>query len=59
MTHLTTSLTGEILGNHRQGPGPAKPAEREKLGRIIVGMTIAVLALTGLSLVGARLLGLI
>ncbi|HEY1178117.1 MAG TPA: hypothetical protein VGF17_18325 [Phytomonospora sp.] len=58
LTHLTTSLTGDILGGHRHGPGPAKPPERGTMGRIAIGMAIGILVLAAVGVLGAFLLGL-
>ncbi|MBB6037471.1 hypothetical protein [Phytomonospora endophytica] len=51
-------MTGDILGGHREGPGPAKPPERGTMGRIAVGMAIGILLLAAVGALGAWLLGL-
>lgn len=58
LTHLTTSLTGDILGTGRTQLRHPEKKERGNWGRIIVGMAIGILLIAGASVATAWLLGM-
>lgn len=58
LTHLTTSLTGDILGSGRTQLRRPEKKERGNWGRIAVGMGIGILLIAGASAVTAWLLGM-